>query len=260
MISIDEFTISTDHYIGGKRFSSAKTFTDISPIDGRVLGEVSAGGQQEADLAVAAAKESFPAWAALGSEGRLPYLEKLAHIIEENVDALAKVETTDNGSLYEASLLRVMKRGGHNIHWFAEYAVNQLREHEVIWETPHRNACLFASMAYAMWDADPEKFYEFDRWMIETGSASVPPDAEAARAKAEQLLGAEALAAALADPRLDEKIETASRIWNVLKTKTGQPAMPKMVWSNGSLTEGSTGNEFELFGMMEEKLRLKRVN
>ena len=54
MISIDEFTISTDHYIGGKRFSSAKTFTDISPIDGRVLGEVSAGGQQEADLAVAA--------------------------------------------------------------------------------------------------------------------------------------------------------------------------------------------------------------
>lgn len=127
-------------------------------------------------------------------------------------------------------------------------------------ETPHRNACLFASMAYAMWDADPEKFYEFDRWMIETGSASVPPDAEAARAKAEQLLGKEALAAALADPQLPEKIETASKVWNVLKTKTGQPAMPKMVWSNGSLTEGSTGTEFELFGMMEEKLRLKRVN
>ena len=139
-IRIDEFTVSTDHYIGGKRVSSDKKFTDVSPIDSRVLGEVSAGGQAEVDMAVAAAHDAFPAWAALGPEGRLPYLEKLAHIIEENVDALAKVETTDNGSLYEASLLRVMKRGGHNIHWFAEYAVEQLKEHEVVWETPHRNA------------------------------------------------------------------------------------------------------------------------
>ena len=140
MIKIDKFTISPDHYIGGQRVSSQQTFTDISPIDGATLGEVCAGGQKEADLAVAAANQAFPAWAALGPEGRLPYLEKLAHIIEENVDALAKVETTDNGSLYEASLLRVMKRGGHNIHWFAEYAVKQLKEHEVVWETPHRNA------------------------------------------------------------------------------------------------------------------------
>ncbi len=137
-ITIDEFTISTDHYIGGERIASEKTFTDISPIDGRVLGEISAGGQKEVDLAVQAAQDAFPAWAALGPEGRLPYLEKLAHIIEERVDALAKVETTDNGSLYEASLLRVMKRGGHNIHWFAEYAVEKLKGDA--WDTVHRNA------------------------------------------------------------------------------------------------------------------------
>lgn len=140
MIQIDEFSISPDHYINGKRVASATTFTDISPIDGRVLGEVSAGTQTEVDMAVAAAKDAFPAWAALGPKGRLPYLEKLGHIIEENVDALAKVETNDNGSLYEASLLRVMKRGGHNIHWFAEYAVDRLPEHAVEWDTERHNA------------------------------------------------------------------------------------------------------------------------
>lgn len=139
-ITIDEFHISTEHYINGERVASERTFTDISPIDSSVLGEMSAGGEHEVDMAVAAANAAFPAWAALGPEGRLPYLEKLAHIIEENVDALAKVETTDNGSLYEASLLRVMKRGGHNIHWFAEFAVEQLPKHETVWETPHRNA------------------------------------------------------------------------------------------------------------------------
>lgn len=87
-ISINEYQISPNHYINGKRVASPRTFTDISPIDGRVLGEVSAGGQAEVDAAVAAAKAAFPAWAALGPEGRLPYLERLAHVIEHNAEML----------------------------------------------------------------------------------------------------------------------------------------------------------------------------
>jgi betaine-aldehyde dehydrogenase/5-carboxymethyl-2-hydroxymuconic-semialdehyde dehydrogenase len=129
--------VSTGHYINGARVYSRRTFTDISPIDGSVLGEISAGGQDEVNQAVAAAKAAFPAWAALGPKGRLPYLERLAHIIEARVPDLAAVETTDNGSLHEASRLRVMKRGAHNIHWFAEYAVN-LKGDE--FDTPHRQA------------------------------------------------------------------------------------------------------------------------
>jgi len=136
-IQIGEVTVSTDHYINGKRVPSAKTFTDMSPIDGAVLGEISAGGQAEADMAVAAARAAFPAWAALGAEGRAVYLDRLAEIIERRVPDLALVETTDNGSLHEASLLRVMKRGAHNIHWFSEYA-KTLKGEE--WDTVHRNA------------------------------------------------------------------------------------------------------------------------
>lgn len=129
--------VSTDHYINGQRVASPTRFTDISPITGNVIAEVSRGGAAEVNAAVAAAKAAFPAWAALGPHGRLPYLEKLAHIIEDRVPDLAAVETTDNGSLHEASRLRVMKRGGHNIHWFAEYAVS-LKAPE--FATPHRQA------------------------------------------------------------------------------------------------------------------------
>lgn len=136
-ITIGDVQISTEHYIGGKRVASAKTFTDISPIDGAVLGEVSAGGQKEADMAVQAANEAFPAWAALGPHGRAEYLDKLAEVIERRVPDLALVETTDNGSLHEASLLRVMKRGAHNIHWFSDYAKSLEGE---AFDTPHRNA------------------------------------------------------------------------------------------------------------------------
>jgi protein-disulfide isomerase len=124
----------------------------------------------------------------------------------------------------------------------------------------HRNACLFASMALALWTADPEKFYEFDHWMIENGTSRYPPDAELARARAEELMGEEALALALSDPGVTAKLEQVSEIWNTLKTKSGRITMPKMLWSTGSLTDGATGTEFQLFEMMEQKLGMKRVN
>ncbi len=136
-IVIGDVRISTDHFINGERIASAKTFADISPIDLTVLGHISAGGPPEVDLAVKTAQAAFPAWAALGPEGRYEYLERLAQVIERRVPDLALVETSDNGSLYEASRLRVMKRGAHNIHYFAEYAKN-LQGDE--WDTVQRNA------------------------------------------------------------------------------------------------------------------------
>lgn len=130
-IDVAGVLVSPEHYIGGERIGSAKTFPVISPIDERTLGEVAAGGQQEVDLAVQAAKKAFPEWAALGPEGRAKYLFRLADIIESRVEDLAIVETTNNGSLLEASRLRVMKRGAHNIRFFAEWAL-QLKGR--VWE------------------------------------------------------------------------------------------------------------------------------
>jgi aminomuconate-semialdehyde/2-hydroxymuconate-6-semialdehyde dehydrogenase len=115
--------VDTRHFIDHTRVSSADTFAAHSAIDESLLGRVARGSQLEVNLAVAAAKRAFPAWAALGPRGRLPYLERLAHVIESRVEDLAAVETANNGSLLEASRLRVMKRGAHNIHFFAELAL-----------------------------------------------------------------------------------------------------------------------------------------
>lgn len=129
--------IESGHFIDNKRISSKDTFEVRSAIDESVLGHVARGTEHEINLAVAAAKKAFPAWAALGPRGRLPYLEKLAHIIEAKVEDLAHVETANNGSLLEASRLRVMKRGAHNIHHFAELALHM----EKHWDTePAKNA------------------------------------------------------------------------------------------------------------------------
>jgi betaine-aldehyde dehydrogenase/5-carboxymethyl-2-hydroxymuconic-semialdehyde dehydrogenase len=127
-ITIAGVDVSPHHFIGGKRVASSKRFTVKSPIDESVLGEVSAGGEEEVDMAVRAAAEAFPEWAALGPKGRGPLLRKLASIIEERVEELAQVETRDNGSLLEASRLRVMKRAALNIRFFADYAEEREQE------------------------------------------------------------------------------------------------------------------------------------
>jgi betaine-aldehyde dehydrogenase/5-carboxymethyl-2-hydroxymuconic-semialdehyde dehydrogenase len=117
--------VSPEHYIGGDRVGSAATFEDLSPIDESHLADVARGGAGEVDAAVEAAHAAFPEWAARGPEGRLGYLRRLADVIESNVEALAQVETADNGSLLEASRLRVMKRGARNIRFFADWAVER---------------------------------------------------------------------------------------------------------------------------------------
>jgi aminomuconate-semialdehyde/2-hydroxymuconate-6-semialdehyde dehydrogenase len=122
-ITVAGRSISSQHFIDNQRVASSQTFEVRSAIDEAVLGQVARGGESEVNLAVAAAKRAFPAWAVLGPRGRFEYLEKLAHIIEARVEDLAIVETTNNGSLLEASRLRVMKRGAHNIHHFAELAL-----------------------------------------------------------------------------------------------------------------------------------------
>ncbi len=124
--------VSTAHWIGGRRVPSNRTFEDFSPIDGRHLANVSAGGAQEADAAVKAARQAFPAWAALGPVGRLPILKRFAERILARKEELAAVETADNGSLLSSQREGRVQRAAHNIAFFAEWA---MRRHEPI-ESP----------------------------------------------------------------------------------------------------------------------------
>jgi aminomuconate-semialdehyde/2-hydroxymuconate-6-semialdehyde dehydrogenase len=140
-VNVEGVSVPLDHYIDGHRVASAQRFEVRSPIDwdGWELGQVAAGGSAEVDLAVAAARRAFPAWAALGPAGRLAVLNRLADAIDAAVDDLAKVECADNGSLYEAMHLRVLPRAANNIRFFAQYAVERLGEPTRILHGGERN-------------------------------------------------------------------------------------------------------------------------
>ncbi len=120
--------VSTAHFIDGKRLASPRTFAVRSPIDGTHLADVSAGGASEIAAAVDAARRAFPAWAALGAEGRHPILKRLAQAIRDRAPRLAAVETADNGSLLIGNVARVIPRAAHNVEFFADRALRLNRE------------------------------------------------------------------------------------------------------------------------------------
>src|SRR6202050_901897 len=116
--------VSTAHFIDGKRVESKQKFRLCSPIDGKHLADMSAGGAEEIDAAVAAARRAYPKWAALGAEGRHPILKRFAKAINDHAKEIAAVETEDNGSLLIGNVSRMVPRAALNISFFADRALH----------------------------------------------------------------------------------------------------------------------------------------
>lgn len=85
---------------------SGKTFQTLNPATGQALAEVALADAADVDAAVAAAKAAFPAWSQTIAADRGALLFKLADLINAHADALAELETLDNGKP-----LRVARRG-----------------------------------------------------------------------------------------------------------------------------------------------------
>jgi aminomuconate-semialdehyde/2-hydroxymuconate-6-semialdehyde dehydrogenase len=120
---VEDVEVSTEHWIGGERVASGDTFADVSPLDENTIARVARGGTSEVDAAVAAAREAFPAWAALSPRDRAALLHAVGEGIEKRALELAAVETRDNGSLLRSMQRSVMPRAGHNFHFFADELV-----------------------------------------------------------------------------------------------------------------------------------------
>jgi acyl-CoA reductase-like NAD-dependent aldehyde dehydrogenase len=122
-VDVDGVSVSPDHYINGERLASSRTFEDRSPLDWTwKLADVARAGPVEADLAVAAAQAAFPAWAALSVDERGAYLDRLADLIDRDVEAIAHVECLDMAMLEESLKLRVIGRGARNFRAYAALA------------------------------------------------------------------------------------------------------------------------------------------
>ena len=120
---ISDIAVSPDHYIGGKRVASTQTFEVRSPLDWEwKLADVARGNALTADLAITAALDAFPHWAALSPGQRGEHLHNLADLIDDNIDDLATVECADMAMLLESLQARVIHRGAENLRNYADLA------------------------------------------------------------------------------------------------------------------------------------------
>jgi aldehyde dehydrogenase len=94
-----DFKRQYENFIGGKWVAplDGQYFEDSSPVDGDLIARVPQSNGSDIDLAVEAAWKAAPAWGKTSPTERSTILNQMADRIEENLQALAVVETFDNG-------------------------------------------------------------------------------------------------------------------------------------------------------------------
>ncbi|AKH88944.2 5-carboxymethyl-2-hydroxymuconate semialdehyde dehydrogenase [Edwardsiella tarda] len=109
-----------NHWINGKNVAGQDYFTTLDPATGDVLAEVAAGDQTEIAQAVAAAKQAFPKWANLPMKQRARLMRRLGSLIDQEVAAIAELETRDTGLPIQQTKNVLIPRASHNFDFFAE--------------------------------------------------------------------------------------------------------------------------------------------
>ncbi|MGB2891227.1 MAG: CoA-acylating methylmalonate-semialdehyde dehydrogenase [Candidatus Acidiferrales bacterium] len=87
------------HQFGGQwNQSKAREYLDvINPATSEKLARVPLGGQKDVEAAVRAASAAFPEWRRTPPEDRIQYLFKLKQLLEDHVEELARICTSENG-------------------------------------------------------------------------------------------------------------------------------------------------------------------
>ncbi|XP_049941122.1 aldehyde dehydrogenase, mitochondrial [Schistocerca serialis cubense] len=89
---------------------SGKKFATINPATGTKIIDVAEGDKADVDQAVAAAKAAFKRgseWRNMDASARGKLMNKLADLIQRDIEYLASVETLDNGKPYGDSLFDI---------------------------------------------------------------------------------------------------------------------------------------------------------
>lgn len=97
---------SYENFIGGQWVApnSGEYFDNISPIDGEILAKIPRSNTDDVEMAVKAAKDAFNSFKHYTVTQRSTMLNKIADKIEENLEALAIIETLDNGKAIRETL------------------------------------------------------------------------------------------------------------------------------------------------------------
>jgi aldehyde dehydrogenase len=110
-----------ENFIGGDWVAPVKGgyFEDISPVTGKAFTEVARGTAEDIDLAVEAASKAAPAWGKTSATERAALLNKIADVIDQNLEMLAVAESWDNGKPIREPLNADLPLASDHFRYFA---------------------------------------------------------------------------------------------------------------------------------------------
>lgn len=117
----------------------------------------------------------------------------------------------------------------------------------------HVNACKYARLGLAVFYADPTRAREFDDWIF---APPRPPALQEAHEFAASLVGAQALSAALLDPRIERHIQQDIAIYLTNSRTAGSGKMPQLLFTGGTTVGSSTSVE-DLLGILVKNIGLE---
>ncbi len=92
---------------------------NIDPSTGNAYGLIPRSQAADVDLAVAAAKDAFPAWSSLSAAERSSWLMKVSNAIDAKLDILALAESKDNGKALKLATAVDIPRARDNFKFYA---------------------------------------------------------------------------------------------------------------------------------------------
>lgn len=107
--------------IAGQDVAGTDWFETRSPVDESLIAKVALGDAATIDTAAKAAKDAFPAWAAMEGAKRKAILHRIADLIEERAEEIALCECWDTGQAWRF-MSKAALRGAENFRFFADLA------------------------------------------------------------------------------------------------------------------------------------------
>eukprot|EP00057_Strongylocentrotus_purpuratus_P024062 XP_011678536.1 PREDICTED: aldehyde dehydrogenase family 8 member A1 [Strongylocentrotus purpuratus] len=111
--------VTLENFIDGEFVPASRFLDSFDPSVGEVWARIPDSGKQEVDLAVAAAKRAFPIWSSKSRVERAKMMNKIADLIEENLEELAQIESRDQGKPVWLARAIDIPRAVHNFRFFA---------------------------------------------------------------------------------------------------------------------------------------------
>jgi aminomuconate-semialdehyde/2-hydroxymuconate-6-semialdehyde dehydrogenase len=110
-----------ENFIGGNFIVplSGKFMENINPATAEVSGQIPDSNEKDIEVAVQAAQKAFPSWSVSSLEQRFKILNRIAELIDENLDELSLAESNDNGKPVWLSKQVDIPRASSNFRFFA---------------------------------------------------------------------------------------------------------------------------------------------